>query len=81
MYGEQPSDPARYTFDVFRSAKPLPLPDASVKCSRWARASSGSCYARYCAGTTHGDDTYEHGGFAVRFSPANPSTASPRDGP
>ncbi|MCM1971321.1 class I SAM-dependent methyltransferase [Streptomyces sp. G1] len=159
MYGEQPSDPARYAVDVFRSAgadsvlelgaghgrdalhfaregfavqaadfspvgltqlraaaramglgervatiehdvrRPLSLPDASVdavfahmllcmalstkeihalvgEVRRVLRPGGTFVYtvrhtgdAHYGAGTAHGDDIYEHGGFAVRFFP------------
>lgn len=37
--------------------------------------------AHYGAGTAHGDDIYEHGGFAVHFFPVTSSTPLPRAGP
>lgn len=37
--------------------------------------------AHYGAGTGHGDDIFEHGGFAVHFFPVTWSTLSPTAGP
>lgn len=37
--------------------------------------------AHYGSGTPHGDDIYEHGGFAVHFFPVTSSTPSPTTGP
>lgn len=170
MYGEQPSEPARYAALLFREAgatdvlelgaghgrdalflarsgfavratdfsptgltqlresaeaqglgsrvgtlvhdcrEPLPLPDASVdavfahmllcmalstgeieslvgEIRRVLRPGGTFVYtvrhtgdAHYGAGVPHGDDIYEHGGFAVHFFPAGWSTPSPTAG-